>query len=84
MDAYYFTFRSITAAQTGAACLERVGIRHVLLRTPRSMAKQGCGYSLQVMPSGWTQVAALFRQEGIAFQRLFYLTQGQMPVEVSV
>ncbi|MEI3130081.1 MAG: DUF3343 domain-containing protein [Oscillospiraceae bacterium] len=48
MNDYYFTFRSITTAQIGSAALHDAGLPHVLLRTPKAMAWQGCGYSLRV------------------------------------
>ena len=44
---YFFTFRSVTAAQGGAKRLEKAGIPAMMVRTPRNLQKQGCGDSLR-------------------------------------
>lgn len=80
MNEYYFTFRSITTAQLAAAALDRAGIPHVLLRTPKAMAGQGCGYSLRIAQMRAEQAARLLRQENITFQRIYQ--PGEIPVEV--
>ena len=53
MRFYYITFRSVTYAQRGEAVLNKAGIRCTLLRTPKWMEEQGCGYCLRL----WTQDA---------------------------
>ena len=50
MMVYYITFRSVTAAQRGERILQTAGVRPVLLRTPKWMEEQGCGYCLRL----WT------------------------------
>ena len=50
MKFYYITFRSVTFAQQGERILQKKGIRCTLLRTPKWMEQQGCGYSLRL----WT------------------------------
>ena len=50
MKFYYITFRSVTYAQQGEKILQRGGIRCTLLRTPKWMEQQGCGYCLRL----WT------------------------------
>ncbi len=50
MNFYYITFRSVTFAQRGEKTLTAGGIRCSLLRTPRWMEEQGCGYCLRL----WT------------------------------
>lgn len=54
MRYYYLTFRSVTHAQRGERVLSGEGIRCQLLRTPRWMEEQGCGYCLRL----WTEDAA--------------------------
>lgn len=51
MKFYYITFRSVTFAQQGEKVLQKRGIRCTLLRTPRWMEEQGCGYCLRL----WTE-----------------------------
>lgn len=83
MNDYYFTFRSITTAQTGAAALQAAGLRHVLLRTPKVMAQQGCGYSLRVAAAWAAQAAQCLRQAGASYQRIYQqAAPGDAPVEV--
>ena len=54
MKFYYITFRSVTFAQRGEKILSAAGIRCSLLRTPRWMEEQGCGYCLRL----WTDSPA--------------------------
>ena len=51
MKFYYITFRSVTFAQQGERALHKKGIRCILLRTPKWMEEQGCGYCLRL----WTE-----------------------------
>ena len=67
MRFYYITFRSVTFAQRGEQILQKQGIRSSLLRTPKWMEEQGCGYCLRL----WT------RDAGTALQ---LLRQMQVPV----
>lgn len=51
MKFFYITFRSVTYAQRGEQVLMKAGHRCILLRTPKWMEQQGCGYCLRL----WTQ-----------------------------
>lgn len=68
---YFFTFRSVTAAQNGAKRLEKAGISAVMVRTPRNLQKQGCGYSLRVRAAQYRTARQILSQEGTAFQRIY-------------
>ena len=48
MNGFYFTFRSVTAAQRAQQLLQSAGISAGLLRTPAQLAVNGCGYCLRV------------------------------------
>ena len=48
MNDYYFTYRSVTLAQRALRALTDAGIPARLRRTPGPLAKNGCGYCLQV------------------------------------
>lgn len=83
MNDYYFTFRSITTAQTGSAALHDAGLPHVLLRTPKAMAWQGCGYSLRVTAARAAVTAQCLQEAGAAYQRIYQqAAPGDAPVEV--
>ena len=51
MKFFYITFRSVTYAQRGEQVLTKAGHRCILLRTPKWMEQQGCGYCLRL----WTK-----------------------------
>ncbi len=48
MDAYYFTFQSMTQAQTAAAALQRHGYSAIFMRAPKRISMTGCGYAVQI------------------------------------
>ena len=48
MDYYFFTFRSITRAQLALRYLQAADMRAALLRTPKALATEGCGYVIRV------------------------------------
>ncbi len=48
MKGYYFSFRSVTAAQKALRTLTDAGIPASMGRTPGALAKNGCGYCLRV------------------------------------
>ena len=74
MGLYYITFRSVTYAQRGEKLLSRQNHRVSLMRTPRWMEEQGCGYALKL----WTNdIASAIRQlrEGRVQLRRVYTQQ---------
>ncbi len=76
---FYITFRSITYAQRAQNHLDRLGIRTYLLRTPRSMAKNGCGYCLRTAEAG---SAARLREAGLPYMQFWTVENGR-PEEVT-
>ena len=48
MTTYYYTFRSMTAAMTGAGKLKARGMSVKPIRTPEHLRKQGCGYCIPI------------------------------------
>ncbi len=71
MKVYYFTFRSVTFAQRGEQILKKAGVRADLMRTPKWMESQGCGYSLRIRTSDLLAVSSLLREKGIVFRRVY-------------
>lgn len=67
----YITFRSITGAQLGAKLLNRAGLNHLMMRSPQSMAKNGCGYALRVKGRDLYPAVELLRQGNAPYQKLF-------------
>ena len=78
MRHYYITFRSVTFAQRGEQLLNQGGFTCTLLRTPKWMESQGCGYSLRV-PWQQGQVAVdLLRGREVPFRKIYLWNEGKM------
>ncbi len=71
MQAYFITFRSITAAQRGERALKEAGLSPSLQRTPRWMQERGCGYSLRIKADAGERAVAALNQRGIAFGKVY-------------
>ena len=71
MKFYYITFRSVTAAQRGEKVLHKAGARATLLRTPKWMEVQGCGYSLRLWTDDVQPAIQLLQDQGILFRRVY-------------
>ena len=71
MKFYFITFRSVTPAQRGEQLLNKAGFRATLLRTPKWMEAQGCGYSLRLWTDQIQPAVNLLREKGIGFRRVY-------------
>ena len=71
MFVYDFSFRSLTAAQDGRSVLQDIGIFADLLRAPKAIAEQGCGYMVEVSGFDGAQAFELFLSRGVRFRRVF-------------
>ena len=69
MNGCYITFRSITHAQRGESVLAKAGIGCRILRTPRWMEEQGCGYCLSLKRRDLLTAVELLRMKGISFRK---------------
>ena len=71
MKVYYITFRSVTTAQRGEKILQKAGMRAVLLRTPKWMESQGCGYALRIWAKNGEEALVLLRRSGVPVRKLY-------------
>ena len=71
MKFYYITFRSVTFAQRGEKALTSGGIRCSLLRTPRWMEEQGCGYCLRLWTDSPAAAMELLRRNKIPMRKVY-------------
>ena len=79
MRFYYITFRSVTFAQRGEKILAAAGIRCSLLRTPRWMEEQGCGYCLRLWTDSPTAAVDLLKKNRVQMRKLYLqLSDGQL------
>lgn len=84
MKKYYITFRSITFAQRGEQMLKRAGIACILLRTPKVMAKQGCGYTLRLREADFPKAMSMLQEAQISYGRVYVMGEGGIVEEVAI
>jgi len=72
---FYFTFRSVTAAQQAEKIITESGLRGTLLRTPKILSAKGCGYAVRVPASHGKSVTELLRRHGISHQGIYRVFQ---------
>ena len=79
MRLYFITFRSVTFAQRAEKLLNQRGHRVSLMRTPRWMEEQGCGYALKLWSHEIQSVVKLLRENKIQLRKVYVqLEDGQM------
>ena len=71
MNVYFITFRSVTLAQRGEGILRKAGIACQLLRTPRWMEEQGCGYCLRLKREAMDSVLEILRAGNVQFRKIY-------------
>jgi len=84
MKFYYITFRSVTHAQRGERLLTAEGIRCALLRTPRWMEEQGCGYCLRLWTDEAGTAVMLLRRGKVPMRKLYVQGGDGQLEEISV
>ena len=72
MNVYFITFRSVTPAQRGEGILRKAGIGCQLLRTPRWMEEQGCGYCLRLHREEIDSILEILRKGNVQFRKVYY------------
>ena len=84
MGLYFITFRSVTFAQRADKLLSQRGIRVNLMRTPRWMEEQGCGYALKLWTQDISRVVQLLRERKIQLRKVYAQTEAGDMEEISV
>ena len=82
MNVYFITFCSVTLAQRGEGILRKAGIGCQLLRTPRWMEEQGCGYCLRLRREEMDTVLVILRNNNVQFRKVYYQTADGNVVEL--
>ena len=68
---YFITFRSVTYAQRSEKLLNQRGYRASLMRTPRWMEEQGCGYALKLWTQDIQPVVKILRENKIHLRKVY-------------
>lgn len=84
MNGCFITFRSVTHAQHGEQLLNRSGISCRLLRTPRWMEEQGCGYCIGIKCRELNTALDLLRKNHVTFRKVYRRTEGEELQEVAL
>lgn len=71
MKFYYITFRSVTFAQRGERALQKEGLRCTLLRTPKWMEQQGCGYCLRLWTKDIGPALQILKRDQVPLRKVY-------------
>lgn len=71
---YLILCRSLTYAQQTARVLERSGIGAKILRTPRSIAGDGCGYCVKISDRQLSAALPILHREGLGPKQIYIQT----------
>ena len=63
---YLIVCRSLTYAQRTAAALERAGISAYIMRSPKSIAGEGCSHSVKIAQRHLTQALQILNRAGLS------------------
>ena len=84
MNGCFITFRSVTHAQRGERILLGDGIGCRILRTPRWMEEQGCGYCIRLNRRDLERAVVLLRSSGAPFRKIYRQEEGERFTEVAL
>lgn len=73
MTYYLVVCRSLTYAQRTAKFLERAGITAHILRSPKSIAGEGCSHSVKISQRNLTDALTILHQVGLSPLRLYMI-----------
>lgn len=82
MTFYLILCRSLTHAQRVLQALVRAGISGQLMRTPRNLSPEGCGYCVRVTEHQLSNTLKLLHQRGLTPEQI-YIQNGSLFSEVS-
>ena len=68
---YLIVCRSLTDAQRTAAALERAGITARVLRSPKSIAGEGCSHSVKVSQRNLADALVVLKRAGLSPSRVY-------------
>ena len=68
---YLILCRSLTYAQRTAAALERAGISAYILRSPKSIAGEGCSHSVKIAHRSLARALSVLERAGLEHKRIF-------------
>jgi len=76
MDYAFFTFRSVTRGQLALRYLQAADVHAALLRAPKALSAEGCGYAIRVRTADAARAAQIFEHNAVPYQRRFHQSGG--------
>ena len=71
---YLIICRSLTYAQRTAQILERAGITAHILRSPRAITGEGCGYAVKISERNLTDSLMILHRVGLPPRQVFIVS----------
>ena len=71
MVSYLILCRSLTYAQRTARILEREGIHGSVVRLPRSISSEGCGYCVRISERWLVAALTVLKREGMGPKQVY-------------
>ena len=84
MVSYLILCRSLTYAQRTAHVLERSGIHGLVMRTPRSISSEGCGYCVKISERWLASALSALNKEGLGPKQVYVERQDHTFDEVTI
>lgn len=84
MPYYFITCRSLTYAQRSIKVLERGGITCYMLRTPKHIAREGCGYGVKLVEKNIQNGLQLLKKADLSPRQIFFSENGRDLKEVTL
>jgi len=81
---YLIICRSLTYAQRTALVLEQAGITGRVLRSPKSVAGEGCSHAVKISERSLSPALTVLAREGLSPRRVFVATAGGTYSEVAL
>lgn len=81
---YLIVCRSLTYAQRTAAVLERAGITARILRSPKSIAGEGCSHAVKVSERRLSDALVLLNRAGLTPRRVYIAAEDGSYREVGI
>lgn len=71
MVSYLILCRSLTYAQRTARVLERLGISGHIMRTPRKLSGEGCGYCVKISGQWLGKALTALNEQGLGPKQVY-------------
>jgi hypothetical protein len=68
---YLIVCRSLTHAQQTAAALDRAGLAAQIIRSPKSISGEGCGYGVRLAETNLSLALVILNRVGITPSRVY-------------